>query len=78
MSRLQTVATRVRLIALALLSAMRKIHPKDFEWKPFFDTLAGSPALRERLDSGESALSIVKSYEPALQAFDKKRPKRYE
>jgi uncharacterized protein YbbC (DUF1343 family)/CubicO group peptidase (beta-lactamase class C family) len=65
-------------LALALLSAIRQVHPKDFEWKPFFDTLAGSPDLRQRLDGGEGALSIVESYEPALRAFDARRPKRYE
>ena len=65
-------------LALALLSAIRQVHPKEFEWKPFFDTLAGTATLRTRLDAGESARGIVESFEPALRAFDARRPRRYE
>ena len=48
---------------IALLAAVRKLYPRDFAWlpppyeyereKPPIDILFGSPALRQRLDSGQ-------------------------
>lgn len=64
--------------ALTLLQAVRTRHAAELEFSPFFDTLAGGPDLRIRLQRGESATTITAAYAPALAAFDKSRPRLYE
>jgi uncharacterized protein YbbC (DUF1343 family)/CubicO group peptidase (beta-lactamase class C family) len=64
-------------LALALIGGIRRRHPNEFTWEPIFDILAGGPALRQALEQGIPARDIVDSYEPALAAFDARRPKRY-
>ena len=72
-------AERVRAftLAAALLRAIRLRHPDAFEWTPFFDILAGGPWLRERINAGVKALDLVQELAPDLDAFDRKRPRRY-
>jgi uncharacterized protein YbbC (DUF1343 family) len=71
------VAARPFTLALALISAIRRLHPDQFEWGPSFDVLTGSSDIRERIEAGASAGDIVAGFEPALRAFDESRPKRY-
>jgi uncharacterized protein YbbC (DUF1343 family) len=69
---------RAFTVAVALLSAIRKRHPKEFKWEGSFDVLAGTPALRASIERGDKALDIVGAYAPQLDAFDQHRRKRYE
>ena len=64
-------------LGVALFSALRRTHPGEFECLPFFDTLAGGPWLRAQLESGRPPGEIVEAMRPALDAFGKKRPRRY-
>jgi uncharacterized protein YbbC (DUF1343 family) len=60
--------------AVHLLSVLRRAHPKDFRWIPaHFDRLAGGPVLRQQIDAGIGADSIVKSWQPALEHFRNRR-----
>jgi len=61
-------------VALHLLEAIRKVHPDRFAWiQAQFDRLAGGPVLREQIERGVAADSIVKSWRPALQQFRERR-----
>ena len=62
-------------LTLALLRAIRRHHPKDFQWTSGFDRLAGGSDLRARIEAGSSARAITRHHESALRAFDKTRPK---
>jgi uncharacterized protein YbbC (DUF1343 family) len=73
----QPTLTRPFTTTLALIQAVRRVHPDRFSWEPIFDLLAGGPALRQALEGGKSALNIVVGAEPELEAFDKRRPKLY-
>jgi len=64
-------------LAYALLAAMHRRHRDKLEWKPFFDTLAGGPALRQAILGGMDASAYVESLTPALARFDATRPKLY-
>ncbi len=66
-------------LAIALIAAMRAVHPADFRFdgSPPFDMLAGGPDLRSRIERGESALDIVAAYDEELRAFDAQRPRLY-
>ncbi|HIJ72549.1 MAG TPA: DUF1343 domain-containing protein [Candidatus Hydrogenedentes bacterium] len=63
--------------AVAMLIAIRRAHPEAFEFRPFFDTLAGSTDLRTRIEQGASARSIVRESERSLPVFDTSRPRLY-
>jgi uncharacterized protein YbbC (DUF1343 family) len=63
---------------VALLAAIRKIHPRDFEWGESFDILAGSADLRRQIEQGLSWRQIIASFEPGLVRFDRERPRLYE
>lgn len=65
-------------LALALISAIRRVHLRTFEWKDSFDVLACTKALRVQLERGETASQIVSGLTPALRVFDEKRPLLYE
>lgn len=68
---------RAFTLATALLAAIRERHPDEFEWTEYFDVLAGSADLRQRIERGESARQIVDAYTPALEAFNAERPRCY-
>lgn len=67
------------LAGVALLEAVRRADPARFAWRqpPYeyegerlpIDILAGSPALREAIDTGESAAAIAASWAPGERAF---------
>ncbi|MCX5757464.1 MAG: DUF1343 domain-containing protein, partial [Candidatus Hydrogenedentes bacterium] len=63
-------------LAVALIGAIRK-HHREFELRDWFDTLAGTRALRQDIEKGQSAGTIIGAYDSALAAFDRKRPKIY-
>ncbi|MBN2309722.1 MAG: DUF1343 domain-containing protein, partial [Candidatus Hydrogenedentes bacterium] len=64
-------------LALALLSAVNRIHRNAFEWTSSFDTLAGSDDLRKRIAAGQPPSEIVARFEPGLAAFNACRPRLY-
>ncbi len=63
-------------LAIALLVAIRK-HHREFEMSDWFDTLAGTRALRQSIEKNQSADAIIAAYAPTLIEFDGKRPKIY-
>ena len=64
-------------LALALLCAVRRTHPDEFSWEDSFDVLAGTREVRAAIERGQTAAEIVRSFAPALEAFDQTRPKCY-
>jgi uncharacterized protein YbbC (DUF1343 family)/CubicO group peptidase (beta-lactamase class C family) len=66
-------------LAVALIVAIRSQHPGEFRFdgSPPFDMLAGGPDLRERIESGASAIEVVGAYAEELAAFDARRPRLY-
>ena len=70
---------------VALIGAFRAGEQSGFEWrqppyeyerdKPPIDILAGSAALREQIEAGVPAREIVRSWQPAVNAFDEVREK---
>lgn len=68
---------RAFTLAVALIRAMREIHPDHFAWDPMFDTLAGGPGLRRQIEAGKTAAAIAAEAAPALEAFDRTRPRLY-
>jgi uncharacterized protein YbbC (DUF1343 family) len=69
--------------AVALLETFRASDPDRFGWRdpPYeyeherlpIDVLAGSPALREQIESGMAAGEIARSWESAVEEFDRVR-----
>jgi len=60
--------------AVQLLSVIRKAHPEHFRWIPaHFDRLAGGSVLRQQIEAGVAADSIIKSWQPALEHFRNRR-----
>jgi uncharacterized protein YbbC (DUF1343 family) len=64
-------------LAVALLAAIRRYHSTELQFKPFFDTLAGGPWLREQIEAGKSAPWVEKQSQKSLAAFDAVRPRIY-
>jgi uncharacterized protein YbbC (DUF1343 family) len=62
--------------AIHLLSSIKSSHPDRFQWIPaHFDRLAGTPVLRTAINSRTSAVTIVRSWQPALEQFlDRREP----
>ena len=69
---------RAFTVAVALLRAIRNRHPRQFEWGPTFDILAGGDALRTWLERDEPPADIAARVAPQLDAFAAARPRRYE
>ena len=69
--------------AVALLETFRASDPDRFGWRdpPYeyeherlpIDVLAGSPALREQIESGMAAGEIARSWQSAVEEFDRVR-----
>jgi uncharacterized protein YbbC (DUF1343 family) len=60
--------------AVHLLAAIRRRHPREFGWIPrHFDRLAGTTALRTEIEAGKEPAAIVRSWEPARQAYLERR-----
>jgi uncharacterized protein YbbC (DUF1343 family) len=76
----QPHALRPFTLAVALLTALRATHPKDFklDGSPPFDLLAGGPDLRRRIEVGQTPSEIVAAYEKDAAAFDAERPRLYD
>ena len=70
-------AARPFTAAVALLSAIHRVHGRRFKWGKSFDVLAGSDDLRTRIERGASAKEIVQVYSGSLAAFDAIRPRFY-
>ncbi len=60
--------------ALALLVAIRKLHPEQFKFlegdPPFFDKLIGNGWVRRAILDGESADAIETRWQPGLRRFE--------
>ncbi len=72
------MALRPFTLALALIQAIRNRHADQFEWTGMFDLLAGGPALRDELEAGDAALTIVNRWAVAHEEFRQRIPSRYE
>jgi uncharacterized protein YbbC (DUF1343 family) len=60
--------------AVHLLAMIRRRHPREFSWMAkHFDRLAGTTALRTGIEAGTDPAAIVRSWEPARQAFIERR-----
>ena len=60
--------------AVTLLAAVLAVHRDRFAWIPaHFDRLAGTRRLREALEAGVAADSIVETWRPALERFRERR-----
>lgn len=64
--------------AMALLRAIRNHHPRQFQWGPTFDILAGGDKLRSWLERDMPVADVLAQVSPQLDAFAATRPKRYE
>jgi uncharacterized protein YbbC (DUF1343 family) len=72
-------AFRPVLTGVALVAAFRAADPEGFRWRdpPYeyehqklpFDILAGSPTLRQQIETGVAPEAIARSWEPALRDF---------
>ncbi|HOG30410.1 MAG TPA: DUF1343 domain-containing protein, partial [Vicinamibacterales bacterium] len=79
-------AFRPVLAAVAVLAAFRRAGPDRFAWRqpPYeyehekmpIDILAGSPALREQIESGVPAREIAASWDGPVSAFESIRRPR--
>jgi uncharacterized protein YbbC (DUF1343 family) len=61
--------------AIHLLGAIRRRHPTELGWIPrHFDRLAGTTELRQAIEAGVEAATIIRGWEPARRAFlDRRR-----
>jgi len=61
---------------LHLLSAIRRLHPRDFSWRAdFFDKLAGTDRIRHAVVEGRDPEEIIQSGQKDLERFEKMRRK---
>jgi uncharacterized protein YbbC (DUF1343 family) len=57
-------------LAVALIVALRAVHPGDFQFRPeSFDRLAAGPDLRQAIESGREAREIWEGWESGLARF---------
>jgi uncharacterized protein YbbC (DUF1343 family)/CubicO group peptidase (beta-lactamase class C family) len=70
-------ACRPFSLAIALIAAIRRRHPKDFQWESSFDTLAGGPGLRTALEADTKIEDMLAQCAPALETFVTQRPRLY-
>ncbi len=63
-------------VALHILTAIKKNHPSQFQWRDSIDRLAGTDTLRKAIDTGTPVDKILASWQPDLNRFDAVR-KRY-
>jgi uncharacterized protein YbbC (DUF1343 family) len=62
------------VIAVHLLTAIRRRHPEEFGWIPkHFDRLAGTTELRAAIEAGTDARAIVRGWEPERREFLERR-----
>ena len=77
--------TAIKVLLVVALTAAFRHADGAFAWRqpPYeyehekmpFDILAGSSALREQIDAGESLEAIARSWEPAVAEFGRLRAK---
>ncbi|HAL57790.1 MAG TPA: DUF1343 domain-containing protein [Bacteroidetes bacterium] len=60
---------------IAMLSALKKLYPNDFQWRNSIDRLSGTPMVRLRIDAGEKPENIVAAWKVELAGFGKLREK---
>ncbi len=64
-------------LTVALLGAIRRIHPHEYQWERSFDVLAGSEDLRKHIEQGQTWKQITVACQAGITAFDEARPKLY-
>lgn len=62
-------------VGLEIISKARELYPKDFQWRSYFDLLAGSDGIRKNLSAGMDVGELVNSWESELSVFMEKRLK---
>jgi len=62
-------------LAVALLAAIRAVHPDSFQFGKRFDLLAAGPELRAALGAGQPARAIWERWAAPLAAFRATRAK---
>ena len=67
-------ALRSVSLGIEIAVALRDLYPSDWDWKGFLTLLANGDAFR-RLERGETAASIIASWQKDLEAFEKRRAK---
>jgi len=60
-------------VGLEIISMAWKLYPKDFQWRDYFDLLAGSDQTRQKLSAGIDVEKLVNSWEAKLSVFMEKR-----
>lgn len=70
-------AARPFMLAVALIAAIRAHHPQQFAWRAYFDVLAGSEDLRKAIETGASAWTLCRRFQPALDTFRETAPNLY-
>jgi uncharacterized protein YbbC (DUF1343 family) len=65
-------ALRPVALGLEIAAALRDLHPVDWDRKKFLDLLANQDTF-ERLEAGETADAIVRSWDGALEKFRERR-----
>ena len=70
-------AIRPFTVTYAILLEAYRRHRDKLAFSSFFDTLAGGPDLRGRLQRGEPAIDVVESYAAAARNYQATRPRLY-
>lgn len=65
------------MLTVAVLRAVQEVHSAQLQFKPFFDTLAGGPWLRQQLESGTPLPDIADACEAQCQSFAARRVSLY-
>ncbi len=64
-------------LAVALIQAIRRVHPAEFAWNDHFDALAGGPGLRRGVERGEGVRHMARQWREEIEAFEALRPQLY-
>lgn len=63
---------------IALIIAIRALHPNQFEFTKMFRLLAGGPKLQNRIETGATAQRINEETAAELANFEPRRPRLYD
>jgi uncharacterized protein YbbC (DUF1343 family) len=68
------------LLAAAMISAVCRVHPREFGFREdgWFTTLAGAPGLRKAIEDGADLVEWTQALEQQHAAYREKMPLLYE